>query len=222
MRLKIAALLVAVAPCLVQASDLRGHVELFAEGQALRASEAAEAIVYYRPREPQAVAPLKEPVLVTTRRKQFVPRILAITVGSRVRFPNEDPILHNTFSTSPNNAFDMGLYGEGSGSEHVFSNAGLVKIYCNVHHSMFGFILVLDTPYFARPDAQGNFELHDLPEGEGELVVFHDRAQPWRQGVQPQRTPVLDIRLDLNKRKVPLHMNKFGKPYRGGVGASPY
>ena len=30
------------------------------------------------------------------------------------------------------------------------------------------------------------------------------------------------IRLDLNKRKVPVHMNKFGKPYRGGANARPY
>lgn len=204
------------------AADLRGRVELFADGQPLRASEAAEAVVYFRPTKPEVVKPPKDPAVMTTRRKQFVPHVLAVAVGTTVRFPNQDPILHNTFSTSANNAFDAGLYGQGDGVAHTFAAPGLVKVYCNVHHSMFGFILVLDTTHFARPDAQGNFVLTGLPAGEGELVVFHDRAQPWRQRLDPAATRELDVRIDLNKRKVPQHMNKFGKPYRGGTNASPY
>lgn len=204
------------------AADLRGHLDLYANALPLRAAEAAEAVIYFRPREPTAVKPAPEPLVMTTRRKQFLPRVLAVTAGSSVRFPNEDPILHNTFSTSPNNAFDAGLYGQGDGVLHTFASPGLVKVYCNVHHSMFAFILVLDTPHFTRPDAQGNFELRGLPEVEGELVVYHERAQPWRQRMVPaaDAQPV-QIRLDLNKRKVPPHMNKFGKPYRRG-GTSPY
>lgn len=199
------------------AAELRGHVELFADGQPLRASEAGEAVVYFRPKVPAGpVTAATEPVVMTTRRKQFVPRVLAITAGTSVRFPNEDPILHNTFSTSANNAFDAGLYGRGDGIVHTFATPGLVKVYCNVHHSMFGFILVLDTPHFARPDAKGNFELAGLPAGEGELVVYHDRAQPWRQRLDATQPREVAVRIDLNKRKVPPHMNKFGKPYRGG------
>ena len=204
------------------AAELRGRVELFADGQPLRASEASEAVVYFRPKVPAPVAAVAEPVVMTTRRKQFVPRVLAITAGTSVRFPNEDPILHNTFSTSANNAFDAGLYGQGDGITHTFATPGLVKVYCNVHHSMFGFILVLDTPHFTRPDAKGNFELAGLPAGEGELVVYHDRAQPWRQRLDGARGGDVAVRIDLNKRKVPVHMNKFGKPYRGGTSARPY
>ena len=211
-----------IVPGLASAVDLTGKVELFASGQPLRAAEAADAIVYFRSRTPQKLVPPKEPVPMVTRRKQFVPRVLAIAAGTTVRFPNEDPILHNAFSTSPNNAFDTGLYGSGSGADHTFPNPGLVKVYCNVHHSMFGHILVLDTPYFTRPDAQGRFQLTGLPDGEGDLVVFHDRADPWRQRVLPATTPDVAVRIDLNKRKVPPHMNKFGKPYRRSANASGY
>jgi plastocyanin len=218
--------LLAFAACVVPgaaaAVDLTGKVELFASGQPLRATEAAEAVVYFRSRTPQKVEPAKEPVSMITRRKQFVPRVLAVTAGSSVRFPNEDPILHNAFSTSPNNAFDTGLYGSGAGAVHTFTSPGLVKVYCNVHHSMFGHILVLDTPHFTRPDATGRFELRDVPDAEGDLVVFHDRADPWRSRVVPSAASEVTIRIDLNKRKVPPHMNKFGKPYRRGANASGY
>jgi plastocyanin len=206
--------LFALAPIAAGAAELRGQLTLYAGGQPLRASESADAVIYFRPRAPVAAVPAAEPATMSTRRKQFVPRVLPITAGSSVRFPNEDPILHNAFSTSTDNAFDTGQYGPGPGSVQTFNKPGLVKVYCNVHHSMFGFLLVLDTPYYTRPGLDGRFELRDLPEGDGDLVVYHDRATPRRETVSPATAGELAIRLDLNKRKVPLHMNKFGKPYR--------
>lgn len=208
--------LVALAPAsTAHAADIGGTLALYASGQPLRASEAAEAVIYFRPRVPEALPPAPEPFVLSTRRKQFVPRVMAITAGSTVRFPNEDPILHNVFSTSPNHAFDAGLYGTGEGASHTFDKPGLVKVYCNVHHSMFAYILVLDTPYFTRADASGQFVLRGLPDGaDGEIVVFHDRGQPLRQRVVAlPGAAALSLRLDLDKRKVPAHMNKFGKPY---------
>lgn len=205
----------------VAAAELAGSVVLRSGGQTLRATEAAEAVVYFRPSgKVEPPAPMA-PVAMSTRRKEFVPRVLAITPGTEVSFPNLDPILHNAFSTSAGNPFDTGVYGPGDGTRHTFTNAGLVKVYCNVHHAMSGHILVLDTPHFVRPDAQGQFHLENLPDGVGTLVVFHDRANPWQQRIDPaQQAGPLQVDLELTRRKVPPHMNKFGKPY--GRGSSGY
>ncbi len=213
LRLALALLL---APGIAAAAELGGHVGLVVDGKPLRPEEAAEVVVYFRPAAVTALRTPAEPYAMSTLRKQFVPRILPIVVGSKVRFPNEDPILHNAFSTSKDNAFDVGLYGAGEEQTVTFSHAGYVRVYCNVHHSMVGHILVLDTPYFARPDAEGNFVLRDLPTEEGELVVFHDRTDPWRQRVVPGSEPVA-VTLQVIRRKVPAHMNKFGKPYGSGT-----
>ncbi|MCB1554288.1 MAG: hypothetical protein KDJ14_10835 [Xanthomonadales bacterium] len=203
----------AAAP--IGAAELSGQISIASSGQALRSSETTEAVVYFRPTAafaPPAALPTTQ---MATRRKEFVPRVLAITPGTEVRFPNLDPILHNAFSGSPGNIFDTGVYGNGEGSSHVFESAGLVKVYCNVHHSMNATILVLDTPWFTRPDAQGRFRLQDLPEGPGDLVVYHDRTSPWQQRIEVGATAAepLQIHLELTRRKVPPHMNKFGKPY---------
>ena len=195
------------------AGSLRGTLSLYAEGRPLRAAEAAEAVIWVRPKTAVPLPPPGEPAVMLTRRKQFQPRVLAVPAGHSVRFPNDDPILHNVFSTSPDNAFDAGLYGTGPGVVHAFRNPGLVKVYCNVHHSMFGFVVVLDTPFHTRPGVDGTFRLDGLPEGEGELVVFHDRARPWRRTLDPAGAAPLEIRLDLDRRRVPPHMNKFGRPY---------
>ena len=202
-----------LAPGLAAAAGLEGRVALVVDGRPLRAEEAAEAVVYFRPAKPMTPRAPAESFVMRTERKQFVPRVLPIVVGSRVRFPNQDPILHNAFSTSKNNAFDVGLYGTDEEELVTFDSAGYVRVYCNVHHSMIGHILVLDTPHFVRPDATGHFRLANLPAGRGDLVIWHDRAKPWHRQVVPGEDAELDVTLELGLRRVQPHMNKFGKPY---------
>jgi plastocyanin len=206
--------LMILLPALDRAAEVSGHIDLSAEGKPLRAEEAQDAIVYFRPKALPHVAAGKEVQAMGTRGKQFVPRVLAITVGSQVRFPNQDPILHNAFSSSKDDPFDVGLYGHGDGQIVTFSHVGVVRVYCNVHHSMMGNILVLDTPFFTRPDASGNFRLADVPAVEGDLVVWHERAKPWHAVVVPgDANKAMVIPLELTQRKVPAHLNKFGEPY---------
>jgi len=210
------ALALLLAPGFTIAAGLEGHVGLVVDGKPLRPEEAAEAVVYFRPAAAAVAQPPAQPYVMGTKRKQFVPRILPVIVGGKVAFPNQDPILHNAFSTSKDNAFDVGLYGSGEEQTVTFAHAGYVRVYCNVHHSMVGHILVLDTPYFAHPDAEGRFVLAGLPQGRGDLVVWHDRATPWHVEAVPGETAPVEIALDLNLRRIPAHMNKFGKPYGRG------
>ena len=206
-------LVLMLAPAVAAGAELEGHVALVVDGKPLRAEEAAEVVVYFRPAAATSVKPPAEPYAMSTQRKQFVPRILPVVVGSKVRFPNQDPILHNAFSTSKDNAFDVGLYGQGDAQAVTFTHAGYVRVYCNVHHSMVGHILVLDTPYFTRPGPDGKFKLTDLPKGKGDLVIWHDRATPWHEELVAGEAAPVEVTLDLNLRRIPPHMNKFGKPY---------
>ena len=195
------------------AATLEGQVGLSLDGKPLRAAEASDAVVYFRPAVAVVPRPPEAPVEMRMERKQFLPRALPIVAGSTVRFQNFDPILHNAFAPRGAHEFDVGLYGEGEGREQVFKRAGLVRVYCNVHHDMVGHILVLDSPYFARPDATGKFVL-DVPAGTaGELYVWHERAKLWRRKLVAGEGEALSIDLDLSRPRVPPHMNKFGKPY---------
>lgn len=204
-----------VMPAMALAAKLEGKINLVVDGKPLRAEEAADAVVYFRPAEMTAAEYPAVEYTMSTREKQFEPHILPILVGSSVRFPNEDTILHNAFSTSRDNSFDVGLYTEGEGKTVGFSKPGYVRVYCNVHHAMIGHILVLDTPFFTRPGKDGRFRLEDLPEQSGDLVVWHDRSKPWHAKATPGETEAVDVTLDLNLRRIPQHKNKFGKPYGG-------
>jgi hypothetical protein len=57
-----------------------------------------------------------------------------------------------------------------------------VKLYCEIHDHMRGTILVLDSPYFAKTDAEGRYRLDGLPAGHHVLKAWVDEdtvlAQP--------------------------------------------
>ena len=103
----------------------------------------------------------------------FMPRVLPVTVGARVDFPNQDPIYHNVFSVSPPKRFDLGKYGQGKSKSLVFDKPGLVNVYCDIHSNMEAFIVVLPNAWFVQPDAEGKFTLPPLPAGTYTVRVWH-------------------------------------------------
>ena len=203
----------ALPPAALDAAELTGRVELVSKGRTLP-GRVGEAVVYYEPDRPRTpVRPRDEPAEMATRDKQFRPRVLVVTTGSTVAFPNRDPILHNVFSVSDPYRFDLGLYGEGERESVPFDRPGVVRVFCNVHHGMVGYVLALETPHHTRPDEGGGFRLTGLPEGSGELTVWHEQAEPWTRRVRIPSGPVA-VRLELTKPKIPPHRNKFGRSYR--------
>jgi plastocyanin len=198
------------------AGEINGGVTLMVDGKPLRVGESQEAVVYFKSAVNLPLNPPKMPYVMRTERKSFVPSVLPIVLGATVAFPNSDPILHNAFSSAQGNAFDTGLYGKGEGENNQFKSVGVVRVYCNVHHSMTANILVLNTPFFATPDAQGRFKFTNVPAGPGELFVWHDRATLFRKALVVPIAGALSqpISMSLTRKRIPPHLNKFGRPYR--------
>lgn len=193
-------------------ADLAGTLMLREKGKSLP-RENRSALLWFTPKAPTKLQVPAKPFEMTTVRKEFLPRVLAVPVGSRIRFPNQDPILHNVFSVSGENRFDLGLYKQGEAKEAQFRQAGVVNVFCNVHHSMVGYVVVLDSPFFVAPSPEGAFELSGLPPGPGTLTVWHERAEPKRIELTLPLTQPLSIELELTKPRIPPHRNKFGQPY---------
>ena len=105
----------------------------------------------------------------------FVPRVVAVTRGSTIDFPNSDPFFHNLFSLSRGNSFDLGRYPRGETRSRRFPTAGLVKVYCHIHSHMTASIMVFDHPYFRIPSADGSFAIDDVPPGTYQVSAWHER-----------------------------------------------
>lgn len=113
--------------------------------------------------------------LLDQRNLQFVPRVLAVRVGTTVRMPNSDRLLHNVFSFRDAKVFDLGLYPVGATKTVTFDTPGLSRIFCNIHPNMAAYVLAVDSPHFAVSDADGRFRFGDVPEGS---YTYH----VWRAG----------------------------------------
>lgn len=131
--------------------------------------------------------------------ESFSPRVVAITRGSTVDFPNFDPYFHNVFSLSGAATFDLGRYPDGQTRSRQFTRPGLVKVYCHIHSQMSATILVLDHPYFATADENGRFVIPNVPPGDYTLIGWHERVgeQASRISVAAGQTTTTEVSLPL-------------------------
>jgi plastocyanin len=106
---------------------------------------------------------------------QFYPHVLAVQVGTRVRFPNGDRVFHNVFSFHDGEQFDLGLYPVGMVKDVPFDRPGLSRIFCNIHPKMAAYVMVVDTPFYAVSDDTGRFTIASVPQGR---YAYH----AWRPG----------------------------------------
>jgi plastocyanin len=117
--------------------------------------------------------------VATTRVAQegamFSPHVLPIMVGTTVEWPNNDTIYHNVFSDSDAKKFDLGLYKNPTEKSVLFNKPGRVDVFCSIHESMHCIILVLENPYFASTDENGDFKISGVPPGTYKLKAWHER-----------------------------------------------
>jgi plastocyanin len=108
----------------------------------------------------------------------FFPKYSTVQVGSTVTFANEDKEVHNIFSKSQNNQFNLGAMAAGSARSLTLDQAGPIVLRCNLHKDMMGTIFVVPNGYSTHPDAKGEFSF-DKVKSQGYLLqVWHPRLNP--------------------------------------------
>lgn len=114
--------------------------------------------------------------------EEYVPYVTAVRVGTTVDFPNRDKVQHHLYSLSKPKRFEKPLYASGAKESVVFDKPGLVVLGCNIHDWMVGYVVVLETPYFAKSDSTGKVEIRGLPSGRYRIEVWQPRlAAPVRR-----------------------------------------
>lgn len=126
-----------------------------------------------------AYEPVKPDPLIDQFDLTFVPHVLPVTVGTRVRFRNSDTVLHNVFSPSDAvTAFDLGTYPADGERSVDFEVPGEVVVLCNVHPQMSAFVLVLETAFWGVTDEAGDYSLGGIPAGTHRVRVWNQVAEP--------------------------------------------
>jgi plastocyanin len=165
------------------------------------ASELTNVIVFLQDApKPAALQPTR--ARIVQENETFVPRVVAITRGSTVDFPNADPFFHDVFSLSRNGTFDLGSYPRGQTKSQQFRRAGLIKVYCHIHSHMSASIMVFDHPFFAIPRGDGTFAIDDVPAGTYKVSAWHERIGENTQTVRidPGRPSEIQFALPIGSK----------------------
>jgi plastocyanin len=136
----------------------------------------ADAVVYVEKIGGKTFPAPAEPAVMDQKGKDFIPRVLPVLVGTTVDFLNSDPFAHNVFTPDGcADKFNLGSWPTGEVRSHTFKKPCDAVMLCNVHAEMEGYILVLETPYFAVTDADGAYSIPAVPDGEYTVSVWHSR-----------------------------------------------
>ena len=112
---------------------------------------------------------------------QFEPYVFGLRAGQPFQIRNSDSILHNAHSLPKapgNREFHLGFPVSGITQQKVFDKREvLVQIKCEVHPWMFAYVGVVDHPWFAVTDRDGNFTLPGgLTAGQYTIAAVHQKA----------------------------------------------
>jgi plastocyanin len=136
------------------------------------------AVVYIDPAPQPALEELPAGrARMDQRNEEFIPHVLAVTVGTVVDFPNDDTKFHNVFSLSHVKPFDLGRYPAGHSKSVTFDKSGIVPISCDIHTHMSAWVLVFNHPYFAVADEDGRYTIGGVPTGSYTLKVWSESGQ---------------------------------------------
>jgi hypothetical protein len=125
------------------------------------------------PTEPQ-----REHILSNTGCR-YVPRILAMHKGEKLKVRNNDPKLHIPHSyREDRTVFNLSLPFKGTTIDATsrIRQSGVLKVVCDTHAWMLAYIHVFDHPYFAVTDEHGTFFIPDIPAGTYVLKAWHEDA----------------------------------------------
>ena len=171
-------------------------------------------VFVYLYKAPKSVHPdLKSPppkVYFDQKNCVFTPHTLVVYAGQTVEVLNSDPIGHNT-RTIPlkNQAVNLmisPMTGKGDGTDVPTVTREILphEVRCDIHAWMKAYWLVVDHPYAASTDSEGKFTIKNLPAGDHDFRIWHERSgyidRKYKVSVSPgENAPLEPISVKLEK-----------------------
>jgi plastocyanin len=133
-------------------------------------------------------APAEHPV-IDQKGLLFQPHIMVVLAGTTVDFLNSDKVAHNVFwpslmqGTKKLPGKNLGTWPQGEKRSFKFDQPGVAALLCNVHPEMAGYVVVSPTPYHAVTDKSGSYKIENVPDGQYNVVAWHEGAKSQSKAV---------------------------------------
>lgn len=118
-----------------------------------------------------------EPVVMDQDGCLYHPRVLGIQTNQTFKILNSDGIMHNVHALPDvNKEFNMAMPGSRKEAEKKFpKEEGTFQVKCDVHPWMQAWVTVFEHPYYDVTEADGKFEIEDVPDGEYDVTAWHEK-----------------------------------------------
>ena len=134
------------------------------------------AVVWLVNPPPASPAATPPPVIAVDQREcTFTPRVVVVAAGGRIDFLNSDRLLHNLHSIPNANPPFNRTQPKGRTIPITFAHPEIIRVSCDLHSWMRGWVVVAEHPFYAVTDAGGEFALTGLPPGRYTVRVWHER-----------------------------------------------
>ncbi|MEE8207061.1 MAG: tetratricopeptide repeat protein [Nitrospinaceae bacterium] len=120
----------------------------------------------------------EQSLTVFQRELQFEPAHSVMMIGSKVTFINDDREVHNIYSKSSGNQFNLGAMAAGASREIRLETPGPVILRCNLHKDMIGTLFVVPNGYYTQTNANGEYQFENVKSQEYILEFWHPQMYP--------------------------------------------
>ena len=160
-----------------------------------------DAIVYLRKVEKgKAWDRPPQPPAIDNVKCDFRPHVQVVQPGD-IEIVNSDPVLHNTHGFLDRlTVFNVALPNQGQRVRRLLKRPGLVRVECDAHGWMLGWVYVADNPYYALTGKDGSFTIADVPPGSYTLVAWQAYTGPVEVPVTIKPKEVVSLTVELKKK----------------------
>jgi plastocyanin len=125
-------------------------------------------------------APPAEAAVIDQQGCNYIPHVMGVMAGQKLKILNPDGTLHNVHAMSKVNAeFNLAMPKFRTEVEKIFDKPEFMfAMKCDVHPWMLAWVAVMPHPYFTVTKADGKFEIKDLPPGNYEIEAWHEKLGP--------------------------------------------
>lgn len=150
-------------------------------------------VISVRLRGSQELKMPEEAPVVDQKDCRYLPHVIAVPVGATVTITSDDPVAHNVHSHAAKNAApNIQIPKKGDVYKYKITKAEAIKLTCDIHAWMSGYIVAVDSNFFAvtgqkdkedkwiHPDDYekssdtGKFTIKEVPEGRARVIAWHE------------------------------------------------
>jgi hypothetical protein len=150
-------------------------------------------------------------VVVDQRDCMYRPRVQGAVRGQKLQVKNSDGTMHNVNARrlpwgerrDTETLFNRGQPKGSAPLEGKIRDADIMKLKCDSHGWMQGYVVVGDNPYHATSGADGHFAIDKAPVGTYEVQAWHEMygIKTAKVTVEEGKTATVDFTYDVEKDK---------------------